>query len=63
MGSNIEITAIPDEGYAFQRWGGDVDSSKNPLSIEVADNVVLLPVFVEARPPIIIGEIYARVAA
>ena len=28
-----EVTAVPDTGYHFDRWSGDLDSTENPLTI------------------------------
>ena len=35
LGSEVQLTAIPDEGYAFSYWTGDVESMQNPLTIRV----------------------------
>ena len=32
--SSSPVTAIPDEGYEFIAWTGDISSSQNPLNIE-----------------------------
>lgn len=32
-GETVEITAIPDPGYLFDSWSGDVSGSDNPASI------------------------------
>jgi hypothetical protein len=35
LGAEIILTAIPDEGYAFSHWTGDIESMQNPLPIRV----------------------------
>ncbi len=32
-GSNVTVNAIPDSGYEFQSWGGDLSGSDNPSFI------------------------------
>ena len=32
-GSNVQITAIPDSGYMFTAWSGDLTGSENPAII------------------------------
>ncbi len=35
IGSDVVLTAIPDAGYSFAYWEGDVSSMQNPLTIKV----------------------------
>lgn len=34
-GENVTITAVPDSGYEFSGWGGDLSGSDNPASLTV----------------------------
>ncbi|MDR1404709.1 MAG: leucine-rich repeat domain-containing protein, partial [Candidatus Methanoplasma sp.] len=40
-GSDLIITAVPSEEYAFVSWSGDSDSKTNPLTVSVSDNMAL----------------------
>ena len=35
LGTEMTLTAIPDSGYAFSYWTGDVESMENPLKLTV----------------------------
>jgi uncharacterized repeat protein (TIGR02543 family) len=37
-GSQVELTAIPDTGYEFAGWSGDVTSTDNPLTVTMDAN-------------------------
>ncbi len=41
----VVLTAIPDDGYLFGGWAGDVVSQQNPLSITLTTNVRITPLF------------------
>ncbi|MCK5504886.1 MAG: T9SS type A sorting domain-containing protein [Thermodesulfovibrionia bacterium] len=34
-GTNVTVTAVPDSGYAFVEWTGDITGTDNPASITV----------------------------
>jgi uncharacterized repeat protein (TIGR02543 family) len=36
--SNIVVTAIPDSGYVFSSWGGDLTGSSNPAILNMGSN-------------------------
>lgn len=38
FGSNVTLTAIPNNGFKFYGWSGDASGSVNPLSITMYDN-------------------------
>lgn len=38
-GSTVTLKAIPDNGYQFLQWEGDINSSENPVQITVTDNL------------------------
>ena len=37
-GSNAQITAVPDAGYAFTGWTGDASGTQNPLTVLMDGN-------------------------
>ncbi len=55
-GSVVELTAIPEPGYVFDRWSGDVADTINPITLTVTDHLVVTAVFLEESdltPPVI----------
>ena len=36
--SEVEVVAIPNEGYVFSGWGGSVNSLDNPINLTITDN-------------------------
>tara|TARA_B100001250_G_scaffold394916_1_gene399322 strand:+ start:151 stop:1665 length:1515 start_codon:yes stop_codon:yes gene_type:complete len=46
-GEEITITAIPEDGYLFQNWTGDENSSDNPLTIIMNDDINITANFFE----------------
>jgi hypothetical protein len=47
VGTKVTVTATPAEGWLFDRWTGATDSTENPLTITVNEDVKLTAVFVE----------------
>ena len=49
LGDNVELTAIPDEGWEFAGWSGDISSSDNPIILVVRDDMIegVIATFVE----------------
>jgi uncharacterized repeat protein (TIGR02543 family) len=37
-GTDVTVTAIPNEGYIFSEWGGDLSGTDNPVSITMNGN-------------------------
>jgi len=46
-GVNVQVTAVPDEGYLFHGWIKDIESTHNHLQITIAKDVSIKPVFVK----------------
>lgn len=49
-GTESTITAIPDEGYQFLGWTGDVVSSENPITIIVSGDKNIIANFQQLHP-------------
>ncbi|MCC5942380.1 MAG: hypothetical protein JJU37_12645 [Balneolaceae bacterium] len=45
FGSEVEIQAFPQENWRFVGWGGDVDTTANPLTISIDDNLSIVAIF------------------
>ena len=43
----VNVTAVPEEGWRFDHWEGDLAGDTNPTTIRVADNHVITAVFVD----------------
>ena len=43
----IKLTAVADAGWIFDRWEGDLESSENPVEIEIDNNLEITVVFIE----------------
>jgi photosystem II stability/assembly factor-like uncharacterized protein len=50
-GTTIELTAIPDEGWEFVEWSGDLDGGENPVQITVAEEMNITATFEPATAP------------
>ncbi len=46
-GTDITIVAIPEEGWKFDSWSGDLNGSNNPRKISVDTNKLLTAKFIE----------------
>jgi uncharacterized repeat protein (TIGR02543 family) len=42
---DVELTAVPEEGWTFTGWEGDVESSDNPLKVSVTEDLELTALF------------------
>ncbi|AKG53539.1 hypothetical protein DGWBC_0875 [Dehalogenimonas sp. WBC-2] len=43
----INITAVPTEGYRFDRWSGDVTGTNSTISLNMNSNKNITPVFIK----------------
>ena len=50
----VELTAIPTEGWYFARWEGDISGSDNPETVIMDDNKDITAVFLEKEDHIYI---------
>ncbi|RLF58403.1 MAG: hypothetical protein DRN25_05250, partial [Thermoplasmata archaeon] len=50
-GTTVTLTAIPNSGYIFDHWSGDVSGSENPVSVVMDSNKTITAVF-EVQPEI-----------
>ncbi|MEZ4519389.1 MAG: hypothetical protein R3C44_22030 [Chloroflexota bacterium] len=44
-GEEVEFLAVPEEGYKFAGWQGDLSGSENPLSLAISKDMVVNAVF------------------
>lgn len=40
-GTEVTLTATPEEGYAFIGWSGSIASSENPITVSVDSNMIV----------------------
>ncbi len=45
QGTVVALTAIPDTGYEFVRWRGDIESSQNPIAMQMDSTIEIMAVF------------------
>jgi len=50
-GASISVTAIPDAGWAFDHWEGDVTGMQNPVSFIITADMIITAVFSEIIVP------------
>ena len=43
--SEIELTAVPAENWNFVRWEGDIESTENPITVSMDQDISLVAVF------------------
>ncbi len=46
-GTEVQLTAVPDSGWVFSGWSGDLSGSTNPTSITVDENKSVTATFTE----------------
>ncbi len=44
-GEEIKVNAIPDEGWEFQSWEGDISGEDNPTFVEIEDDLDIKAIF------------------
>ncbi|WP_069130950.1 InlB B-repeat-containing protein [Rhodohalobacter halophilus] len=45
VGNTAEFLAVPNDGWQFENWSGDVESDENPLVMELEDDLNLIANF------------------
>lgn len=45
FGAVVELTAVPDSGWAFVEWEGDVESTENPVEITIDEPKTVTVIF------------------
>ena len=43
--SVVELSALPDDGWEFISWSGDITSDENPIQVEMSDNLSIIAEF------------------
>lgn len=46
----VRLTAVPNDGWSFIGWSGDIESTENPLEIEISEAVSLTATFTKINP-------------
>lgn len=46
-GSNVQLTAVPNPGYAFFAWSGDASGNANPLNVVMDANKIINALFID----------------
>jgi len=52
-GTIVTLTAIPDAGFEFSSWSGDISGTVNPVGITMSSDKLITANFVEAEEPIL----------
>lgn len=51
-GNEVELTALPDDGWKFAQWEGDISGTDNPKTITVEEDINVTAVFAEKDYPL-----------
>ncbi len=51
-GNEVELTAVPEQGWKFDHWSGDISGTENPKTITVEGDIDVKAVFVEKDYPL-----------
>ena len=54
------ITAVPESGYVFTEWSGDLGGTLNPAEILINGDMTVTATFVEAGEPSPISDDFNR---
>lgn len=50
-GTKVQLKAIPSNGYAFKKWGGDLSGSGNPTTVSMNSDKHVKAYFKRVEPP------------
>ena len=50
LGAVVTLTAVPDSGWKFVKWMGDVESSDNPISVQMDGSKTVKALFATDAP-------------
>jgi flagellin FlaB len=50
-GTSVTIAAIPDSGWEFDRWDGDISGDENPTTVRISRDKIIQAYFVEIQVP------------
>ncbi len=45
-GFNVQLTAIPDQGWRFDSWAGDISDDINPINIKMDSDIEIIALFI-----------------
>lgn len=48
-GSTVRLTGIPSNGWEFKEWGGDLNSTENPIEITIEDEKEVTAIFIRKK--------------
>ena len=48
-GTEVSVEAVPNDGWVFDRWSGDINSEENPLVFQIERNTSLTANFVSTE--------------
>lgn len=51
LGSRVMLWALPEEGFTFAEWTGDISGKVNPLELVVTEGLEIGALFVAVNPP------------
>jgi hypothetical protein len=46
-GGSLKLTVVPDPGYKFSSWGGDLKGSVNPITVVVSKDLHITAILVK----------------
>ena len=52
MGTVVELTAVPDSGWTFAEWSGDIITMNNPTTFTMESNKSVTATFTQGEPGI-----------